>query len=97
MNTLNYYTGPVASRARQIMALQNFKKDRSFYFDLLTEREKEIFILVARGLSNPEIAGRLGIARATVQNHRAIIRQKLVIRHETDYFKYALAFDLIVF
>ena len=43
----------------------------------LTDREREILILVARGLSNDEIAGKLVISPATVKTHLARIMQKL--------------------
>ena len=43
----------------------------------LTDREREILILVARGLSNDDIAARLVISPATVKTHLAHIMQKL--------------------
>jgi two-component system, NarL family, nitrate/nitrite response regulator NarL len=43
----------------------------------LTRREREVFELVIRGHSNDEIAGRLFIARRTVETHRQRIMNKL--------------------
>lgn len=49
----------------------------------LTERELEIASLVADGLSNPEIAGRMFIARETVKTHLANIFAKLGVNRRS--------------
>ncbi len=56
--------------------------------DLVTKREREIVALIGEGLSNKDIAGRLGISSITVRHHLTSIfdklgvatRQKLLIR-----------------
>ena len=50
----------------------------------LTEREQEIVRLMAAGLSNREIAGRLFIAVATVKNHVHNVLDKLDVRSRAD-------------
>jgi DNA-binding NarL/FixJ family response regulator len=49
-------------------------------FPDLTDREREILDLVARGLTNPAIASRLFLSEKTVRNHVSNIFMKLQVR-----------------
>ena len=48
--------------------------------DDLTERERDVFRLIARGLSNAEIGQELHISDTTVKTHITHILQKLNLR-----------------
>lgn len=48
-------------------------------FPQLTEREHEVLALMARGMDNPAIARRLGVAGKTVRNHVSNVLAKLQV------------------
>ena len=55
-----------------------------------TPREQEIMSLVARGLSNREIAGLLTITLATVRTHRQNFMEKFALRNAAEITAYAV-------
>ena len=62
---------------------------------ILTEREIEILRLIASGLTNKRIAGKLSISVKTVETHRTRILQKLEVHSATDLVKHALKMGLL--
>jgi DNA-binding CsgD family transcriptional regulator len=49
----------------------------------LTDREKEVLILLAQGLSNVDVAGKLFISEATVKTYLAHVMAKLGVREKS--------------
>lgn len=69
-------------------------EDRQRY-DGLTDREREILVLLAEGLTNAQIADRLYISVKTVQTHRAHIMEKLDLHDRSLLVRYAVRKGLI--
>jgi two-component system response regulator NreC len=57
--------------------------------DQLTQREREIVILISQGLSNQSIAERLTLTVNTVKTHRKHIYHKLNLDNRSDLLEYA--------
>jgi RNA polymerase sigma factor (sigma-70 family) len=59
-------------------------------YESLSEREREIFQLVAEGKTNKEIAALLFISPSTVETHRARIMEKLDLHSAAEIVLYAV-------
>jgi DNA-binding NarL/FixJ family response regulator len=83
---------PVFSPALAALVLGEFRKmaKASSGVSPLSEREREVLQLVARGHSYKEIGGRLFIAEKTVENHVRNILGKLHLSRRQELIRYAL-------
>jgi DNA-binding NarL/FixJ family response regulator len=59
-------------------------------FDALSEREREVFQLIAEGHSNKDIANLLHVSPGTVETHRARIMEKLDVHSAAEIVLYAV-------
>ena len=62
---------------------------------ILSEREKEILILVAEGFSTKEIVERLIIAVRTVETHQKTIMEKLEVKNLAGMLRIAVQVGLL--
>ena len=65
--------------------------------DMLSVRELEVLLLVARAMSNSQIASHLHISEATIKRHLTNIYAKLGVASRADAAKKALESGLITF
>ena len=76
--------------ARKVIQELNRPAGQDLTTEPLTEREVEILQLIAQGLDNHEIAGRLNLKDATVRTHVSNILSKLHLANRVQATLYAL-------
>jgi DNA-binding NarL/FixJ family response regulator len=64
-------------------------------YERLTDREREVLILVAEGYTNHQMAEILHVSPKTVDGHRTSLMSKLGLHDRTEVIKYALRRQLI--
>lgn len=88
------YFGPQASKALA-QQMQNPERSAEDPYGRLTTREREVFHLVAEGLTTKEIARKLDISVKTAENHRSRVLDKLDMRNSAELVRYALRKGLL--
>jgi two-component system response regulator NreC len=90
------YFGPTASRvlADELVRERNGTAPKG-PAEPLSDREREVLILIAEGLSNKEIAARLGLGVRTVETHRERVMRKLNIHCVANLTRYAITHGLV--
>lgn len=86
----SFFSPAVASVMRDDFVRHLADKGIVDRFESLSEREREIFQLVAEGHSNKEIAELLSVSPATVETHRAHILHKLDMHSTAELVRYAV-------
>ncbi len=61
----------------------------------LTEREREVLVLMVEGLNNTQIAGRLTVSPSTIKSHVSNILSKFGVSSRTEAVTLALRNDLV--
>jgi two-component system response regulator NreC len=64
-------------------------------YELLTDREREIFQMLAEGNSNKTIASSLGLSVHTVETHRIRLMKKLDVHNTAELVLYAVGLGLV--
>lgn len=77
------------------LAMAQTEAQRRTDEDPLSEREREVLRLLARGYTNQEIAKQLFISVRTAETHRAHVMQKLRLSSRAELVSYALANGLL--
>ena len=62
---------------------------------LLSDRERQVLLLVARGYSSHEIAGQIFVSPKTVETYRSRLAGKLGLKTRSDVIRYALQAGLL--
>jgi DNA-binding NarL/FixJ family response regulator len=78
---------------RRVMALYgyfNHAKKHNPVLMLLTNRQKQVLMLIADGCSNKQISQRLSISESTVENHVHHVYKKLKLSNRAQAVAYVL-------
>jgi two-component system response regulator NreC len=75
---------------RYLQASRRLRRSETAYFKLLSKREQEVLLWIARALSDDEIADQLDISAATAKTHRREIMRKLNVPNTPKLIRYGL-------
>lgn len=94
IRTVHAGTAVIAAQATRelfvhFQPVENRRPEQPESFSTLTAREREIFVLAARGLSNAEIARTEFLSEATVKTHISRILGKLALRDRVQLVVFA--------
>ncbi|RIM95222.1 response regulator transcription factor, partial [Staphylococcus shinii] len=78
------YNNESVFEAEVLVKMRNRMKQRAELYEMLTEREMEILLLIAKGYSNQEIASASHITIKTVKTHVSNILSKLEVQDRTQ-------------
>ncbi len=91
----NAYLHPSATKKLMNEYIGTIKQGNADSLCLLSDREKEVLTLIAKGFSNKEIAEQLTISVKTVETHKGNLMEKLQMKTRPELVAYALKKGLL--
>lgn len=89
----NWYNETFSQTVREALAKPHSHADSMI--ELLTPREREITVLIARSHSSKEVASQLNISLKTSENHRANLMRKLGVHDVAGLVRFAVRHGLV--
>ncbi|MBD2753744.1 response regulator transcription factor [Spirosoma validum] len=88
----NYYSPEITEVLANIISHGNYKTPHitNEFLSQLTNREKEVLLLIGEGLKNEEIAKRLYVDPRTISTHKQNIKNKLELDDSNDLIRYIM-------
>jgi DNA-binding NarL/FixJ family response regulator len=86
----SFFSPPIARVMLDDYRRQRTDKNIADRYESLSDREREVFQLIAEGKVNKEIATLLSISLSTVETHRARIMEKLDLHSAAEIVLYAV-------
>ncbi len=91
----SFFSPTIAQKLVDEYSRQLQSKGLADFYDLLTEREREILQLLAEGKSNREAAAVLNVSPYTVETHRTHLMHKLNLHNTAELVLYAVRKKII--
>ncbi|MEC1522377.1 response regulator transcription factor [Neobacillus niacini] len=91
----NAYLHPAATKRLMEEYLGSLKHGSNDTYQLLSDREKEVLTLIAKGYSNKEIAEQLVISVKTVETHKGNLMEKLQMKTRPELVEFAVKKGLL--
>ena len=83
-----------AGLAEKLVSQLNESEDKPKH-ELLSDRELEVMLMIASGVSLTEIGDRLHVSAKTVSSYRARVLEKMQMRTNAELTRYAVSQNLI--
>jgi two-component system invasion response regulator UvrY len=82
------------SVADRLADMSNFKLNNNSLHEQLSDREMQIFILLAKGCQVSEIGDQLSLSVNTISTYRARVLEKLQLKNNAEIARYAIENEL---
>ena len=80
----------ISNSVAEQLALGSMFESNCAAHERLTDREFEVFRLIAMGMSVTDIAARLNLSAKTISTHKANLMQKMSLQNQSDLIRYAI-------